>query len=326
MDGQRRVSPTAHKGALLIIKDGCLAAQRLMDVIHGERNTIVKTFLINGDWGNLLLDAGDLNLAASVDKRSEDPNEIGHGLLGSATKDTTVKTVGQAGLLGTKPVIIRNANSLSIGKVLLGLLLDQVVEAFRAIFLHTLKAHEQVNGEVDTSLLMSLNSIQPAQDGALVVCRSTSKHAALVVNGKVKGLGGPTVALLGRLNIVMAIDEDSALVLIVSISCKDNGRKVEVLLVGLLSEGSKLYRSSESLELVAEPLSHADDIRSAGILGRNGGNGDSFAQTLNEVVGGAVDLLEETVKLGSHFLCLVDTYRVCEICARSEVEFFGKTL
>ncbi|KAI6768253.1 hypothetical protein HG530_006262 [Fusarium avenaceum] len=124
----------------------------------------------------------------------------------------------------------------------------------------------------------------------------------------------------------MAVYKNCALVLVASVSGKDYRRKVEIFLVGLLSKRSKFYRSSKGLELIAEPLSHANNIRSASILGGDGGNGHSLAKTLDEVVGRAVDLLEETVELRSHLLCLMRTNRVCEIVPGGKVEFGRKSL
>ncbi|KAI6768255.1 hypothetical protein HG530_006264 [Fusarium avenaceum] len=97
MDRQRWVSPAAHQSALLIIKDSSLAAQRLMDVVHGEGDAVVKALLVCGDRGNLLLDSRDLNLAASVDQRSKNSHKVGHRLLGSAAENTTVQIGTRAG-------------------------------------------------------------------------------------------------------------------------------------------------------------------------------------------------------------------------------------
>lgn len=288
-----------------------------MQVVHGEADAIIQTLLFRGHLGDLLHDAGDLDLAVSVDQAAQNSDEIRHGLLCSSAKDARVQvgagsrdldavvvaspqTVRQAGLLRAQPVVVRDADGLGVLEVALALLLDQLVQTFRAVLLHALEAHEQVDGEVDAGLLVGLDGVQPAQDGALVVGAAAAKHAAVLADGQLEGLGGPAVALLGGLDVVVAVDEDGALVLVLSVAGQDDGGQVQLGLVGLLAEGPQLDGGAQGLELGGEPLAHADDVGAAGGIGGDGGDGNGLGEAVDEVVRQLVDLGEVAVELGRH--------------------------
>lgn len=330
VERKRWVSPASHQGRLLGVVDSGFATQRFVEVGHGESNVIVERILFLGERSDLVHDARDLDHTLAVNKGSHNVDEVSHGLVSLTTEDTTVKigsrasdlnrvvvaateTVGQARLLSAEPVVVRDTDSLSILEVLVTLSLDEVLKTLGAVLLHTLEAHEQVNGEINAGLLVSLNGVQPTKDGSLVVGSTTAKHAALVIDSEVEGLSGPTITLLGRLDVVVSIDENSALVLVVTVAGEDDGREVEVLLVRLLAKRAELDLSTERLQLAAEPLTHADDIGAASVLGRDGGNGNSLAQALNEGVGRCVNLVEETVECGSHLLRLVLANSFCKV-------------
>ena len=330
VDGQGREAPAGHEGRLLVLEDGGLAAERLVERLHGEGNVVVQALLLGGHGGDLLGDALDLDLAVSVDERAEDADKIGHGLLGGTAKDTRVEigtgarnldavvvaateTVGQARALGAEPVVVADAHGVGIGKVLLALGHDELLQTVRAVLLHALEAHEEVDGELDTGGLVSLDGVEPAQDGPLVVSGTAAQHAAVLLDGKLKGLGLPAVALLGGLDVVVTVDEDGALALVVAVAGEDDGREVEVGAL-LLAERTELNGGAEVGQLVGEPLAHADDIRAAGSLGRDGGDGDGLAQALDEVAGQGVHLLEVAVELGGHFASLVGADRLGEVC------------
>lgn len=330
VERKRGVSPASHQSRLLGVVDSGFAAQRFVEVGHGESNVVVERVLFLGERSDLVHDARDLDHTLAVNKRGHNVNEVCHRLVSLTTEDTTVKigsrasnlnrvvvaateTVGQARLLSAEPVVVRDTDGLSILEVLVTLSLDEVLKTLGAVLLHTLKAHEQVNGEVNTGLLVSLNRVQPTKDWSLVVGSTTTKHAALVIDSEVKGLSGPTIALLGRLDVVVSIDENSALVLVVSVASEDDGREVEVLLVRLLAKRAELDFSTERLQLGTKPLTHADDIGAASVLGRDGGNGNSLAQALNEGIRRCVNLVEETVECGSHLLRLVLANSFCKV-------------
>jgi hypothetical protein len=273
VERQRRESPAGHQGALLVLEDGGLAAERLVQVIHGEGNTLVQLLLFLGNGGNQLLDSIDLDLAVGVDQTSHDADEIGHGLLGGTTEDTTVEiltgtadlntvvtatseTVGQARLLGTEPVVVGDADSIGILEELLCLGVDEVVKTLAAVLFHTLEAHEKVDGEIDVGLLVSLDGVEPTENGTLVVGGTTSEHAALVVDGKLEGLSGPSIFLGSRLNIVVTVDEDGLLLGVLTVAGDDDGRELEVLFVGLGTKRAGLDVSTKCLQLGLEELAH----------------------------------------------------------------------
>lgn len=79
----------------------------------------------------------------------------------------------------------------------------------------------------------------------------------------------------------------------------------------LLPQRTLLDFGAEGGQFVGEKLPHAHDIWAALVFGRDGRDGDGFAETLDEVVGQGVDLLEEPIELRRHLLCLV-----CADCVR----------
>jgi hypothetical protein len=105
----------------------------------------------------------------------------------------------------------------------------------------------------------------------------------------------------------VSINQDGTLVRVTAIATNKHRREVEMLLVRLLSEGSQLNFGPEGSQLTSEPLAHANDIGTAGLVGRDGRNGDGLAETLNEGIGKVVDLLEVSVELRGHFSSLMRT-------------------
>jgi hypothetical protein len=242
-------------------------------VVHGEGNTLVQLLLFLGDGGDQLLDSVNLDLAVGVDQASHNTDEVGHGLLSGTTEDTTVKiltgtadldaivtatseAVGKARLLGTEPVVVADADGIGVLEELLCLGVDEVVKTLASVLFHTLEAHEKVDWEVDVGLLVSLDGVEPAENGALVVGGTTSEHAALVVDGELEGLGSPAILLGGRLDIVVTVDEDGLLLGVLTVAGDDDGRELEVLLVRLGAERTGLDVSTKGLQLGLEELAH----------------------------------------------------------------------
>jgi len=270
---QRGESPAGHQGALLVLEDSGLAAKRFVKVIHSEGNTLVQLLFFLSDRGNQLLDAIDLNLAVGVDQASHNADEVGHGLLCGTTEDTAVKvlagtadldavvtatsqTVGKTRLLGAEPVVVADADGIGILEELLCLGVDEVVQTLTSILFHTLEAHEKVDGEIDVGLLMGLDGVKPTKNGTLVVGRTTTEHAALVIDGELEGLGGPAILLSGGLNIVVTVDEDGLLLGVLTVAGDDDGREFEILLVGLRAERAGFDMGTESLQFGLEKLAH----------------------------------------------------------------------
>ena len=54
-------------------------------------------------------------------------------------------------------------------RALLGLGLDELVEALAAVFFHALEAETHVDGELKAEGLVSLENVKPAENWALVV-------------------------------------------------------------------------------------------------------------------------------------------------------------
>lgn len=228
-----------------------------MEGLHGEGNAVVQSLLVRRDRRHLFVDAGDLDLALRVDEAAQYTDEVRHGLLRGAAEDAAMqvgagagnlhavvvaaaKAVRQARLLGAQPIVIADADGIGVGEVALALLLDQLLETLGSVFLHALEAHEQVDGEVDAGLLVGFDGVQPAEHGALVVGATTAKHAAIVANGQGEGLGRPAIGLLGGLDVVVAVHQDSSLVLVVTIASKHDGGKLEIGLIWLLPKRAQL--------------------------------------------------------------------------------------
>jgi hypothetical protein len=79
-------------------------------------------------------------------------------------------TYGQARFGGPKPIIIADTHTINIFEPFLGFRGNQFIEPFRAVFLHPLETHDEVHRDIDPSLLVSFNHIEPAQNGAFIVC------------------------------------------------------------------------------------------------------------------------------------------------------------
>lgn len=108
----------------------------------------------------------------------------------------------ETGLCSSQPVIITDANTVGILEELLGFLLDEFIETFRTVLLHSLKAHQQVDGKFNASLLMGLNDIEPAKDRAFIVCGTPSvKSISLGIVCKDKWFCCPPVIFQSRLTI-----------------------------------------------------------------------------------------------------------------------------
>lgn len=322
VEGERGETPPAHEGALLLLEEAGLAAERLVKVVHGEVDVLVDLLLLLGDGSNELLDAVDENVSRLVDETGHHADEVGHGLVSGTAVHTRVeiltraadlnavvaaatKTVGEARLLGAEPVVVADADDIGILEELAGLALlnDEVVQTLGAVLLHTLEAHQQVDGELDAGLLVCLDRVDPSEHGALVVGAATSEHPSLVVNGELERLGVPAIREVGGLHIVVSVNQDGALglVLLRRVATDDRGRQSEVLLVRLWPKLARLHVCSQVLELLLEVVAHLDHIGSPLILGGDGRDGDGVAETGDEGIGQVVDALEVGVELGSHF-------------------------
>ncbi len=235
MDGERRVPPSRHEGAVFVVEDSRLATERFVEVVHGVCYRSVKQLLLVGEGGDHFVDAGDKDLAGWGDKPGHDGHEVSHRFVSSAAEDTRVQiltwsgdfdrvivaaaeAVSEARLLGAEPVIVGNADGIGVFEELFGFGFDEVVKAFGAIFLHALEAAEEVHREVDVGFLMGFDGVEPAENGAFVVGGAAAVHAALIVDGEFEGGGGPAIFHKGGLHVVVAVDEDGAFGLVVTIA------------------------------------------------------------------------------------------------------------
>jgi hypothetical protein len=62
------------------------------------------------------------------------------------------------------PVVVRDANGVDSLEELVLLLLNHLIESLGSRLLHALKAHEQVDGELDPESLVCLDHVDPAED------------------------------------------------------------------------------------------------------------------------------------------------------------------
>ncbi len=333
VDGEGWESPAGHQRLLLVLEDGGLGAEGLVQVVHCEGDVLVDLLLLLSDWSDELGDSRDLDVAVGVDEGGEDADQVRHWLLGGSAEHSGVEiltwagdldgvvvaaaeTVGQAWLLGSEPVVVRNADGVCILEELVGLSTDEIIKTLRAILLHTLEAHQEIDWEFNTSFLVSLDGVQPSKNRSLIIGGSTTEHASLSIDSELEWLRVPSILLGSWLDIVVPVDEDGALLGVVSVAGDDNWWELEVLLVWLWAELAELDVGTQSLQLVVEPLAHANDIWAALVLSGDGWDGDGLAETINKVLGQGVDLGEIGVELRSHlevFATLVlDALFVCE--------------
>ena len=59
VEGEGGEAPPAHEGALLLLEEAGLAAERLVEVVHGEVDVLVDLLLLLSDGSDELLDAVD---------------------------------------------------------------------------------------------------------------------------------------------------------------------------------------------------------------------------------------------------------------------------
>lgn len=154
-------------------------------------------------------------------------DKVSHWLVDGTAKDTrvevtsrsadadlvvvdTAETVGETRGLGVEPVVVRDTHAVLSGKEAVLLRLYKLVKVDGTSLLHTLEDHLEVDGKLDTELLVRLKHVEPAHDGSLVVGRSASVEAARAVRvgSKLEWLVVPSVLLERRLNIVVTIDEE----------------------------------------------------------------------------------------------------------------------
>ena len=195
------VPPAGHEGAFLVREDGCLRAEGLVQVVHGEGDATVEILLVVRQGRDHLLDARDLDLAVGIDQASKHAHQVGHGLLRRAAEDAAVQvlaraadgeavvvatpqSVCEAGLLGAEPVVIADADRVGGFEeaALLGFLLDEFVQPFAAVLFHAFEAHEQVDGKIDARRFVCLDHVQPPQNRPLVICAPATIHPALVID------------------------------------------------------------------------------------------------------------------------------------------------
>lgn len=101
----------------------------------------------------------------------------------------------------------------------------------------TLEAHAEVDGQLETQLLVSLDGVQPAKNGALVIGGATTDKLALLVLDQLKGFGSPTIFLESGLDIVVSVDEDGLLGGVASVGTQDDRGKLEGVAVHLVGAG-----------------------------------------------------------------------------------------
>ena len=122
---------------------------------------------------------------------------------------------------------------------------NELIQPLASALLHSFKAEAQVDGKFESERLVGLEDIQPAEDRALVVRRSTSNQSpGLIIHNKGEWFSIPAIALVslvrssvsgnrcstaerGRwgkthgLYVVVAVDKDGLLLGIIANPTKD---------------------------------------------------------------------------------------------------------
>lgn len=166
----------------------------------------------------MVINSRDEDLAVGGNKGTHDSEKVGHRLVNGTTKDTrvqisagtidgkmkvrdTTKTICQARLGGSEPVVVRNADSVDISKVLVGFSQNKVIKTLRTRLLHTLKAHLQVNGKFNTQVLVGFDNVKPSKNRTLVISATTTKKATLIIFDKLERISVPAVFLESLINV-----------------------------------------------------------------------------------------------------------------------------
>ena len=180
VDAEGRVAPPRHEGSFFGLVDRGRAAEGFVEVGHGVAYVAVERFLVLGERGHHVGDAGDQDRAVRVDEAAEHAHEVRHGFLRRAAEDAAVEilsgaadgegvvvaaseAVGQAWFLGAEPVVVADADGVCFLEeaARFGFRFDEVVETLAAVFLHAFKAHEQIHRELDPRFLVSLDGVEP---------------------------------------------------------------------------------------------------------------------------------------------------------------------
>lgn len=119
----------------------------------------------------------------------------------------TTKTIGKTRSLGVEPVVVRNAHAVKTLEELVLFRLDELVKVDGTALLHTLEDHLDVDGKLETKLLVSLEDVQPSHHWSLVVGRATAVEATRSTGVRSEGewLVVPSVLLERRLNVVVSV-------------------------------------------------------------------------------------------------------------------------
>lgn len=166
--------------------------------------------ILTGKGSNLVVDTRDENFTVRSDQSAHDLEKISHRLVNGATEHTrmqisartlngkmevrhSTETICQTRLGSSEPVVVRDTDSIDISKVLLSFEQNKIIKTLRARLLHTLKAHLQVNREVQAQVLVSLNDIEPSKNRALVITASATEKTALIILNQLEGIGIPAV-------------------------------------------------------------------------------------------------------------------------------------
>jgi len=194
---------------------------------------LLPFFAISGT--DHIVNTGDKNSSVRCDELPQEGDEVSHRFMHGSSKDTRVQvtrwtadfnehvdqateTVGDTWSASVEPIVIRleivlsrtwgdlmikayNADSVDAVEPAIpspGMLGgDEFIETKASAFFHSFEDEAEIHGKLKLQVPVRLENIEPSQDRALVIGRSSSNELAVISDGQSEWIGVPTIALQG---------------------------------------------------------------------------------------------------------------------------------
>lgn len=144
MQGKRRESPSGHQSTTLIVVDGSLTTNSIVDILHVKVKRLVDLVLFLGDGENRVHETRYKNFTVRSDEFLHEMDEIGHGFVNNATKHSRMQvlfnssnvqmevgypteTISKTWFLSSQPIVITDCDAVCPAEELLSFSKDKVI-------------------------------------------------------------------------------------------------------------------------------------------------------------------------------------------------------
>lgn len=222
-----RIAPTVHEQSSLFLFVHQLGCSNVCPIsVNVECDLIVHFVFIWQQWCNFTIDVRNKNSPVLVDESSHQVNQVGHSFVNCSTEDARVKifywaldfkskvanaakTVSDAWLSCSKPVIVGNANVVNSFEPTFTCV-QKIIQALTAAFFHSFEDKLDVDWNFQSQLLIAFYSMNPSKNWSLVIARSTSVKFSITFSQNER-LSVPTVFDQSWLHIKMTVNDDRLL-------------------------------------------------------------------------------------------------------------------